>query len=99
MESRLREDAIGVALESGADRLDQLAIERRHDDAVVIRVRDEQAIRRGIRQDLAWIQQRPVRMTAAFEIVRQRRAIQFATLVEDASDGPDRVDEPFEVAL
>ena len=99
IEARLRENAVVVALQARADRLDQLAVERRDDDAVVVRVGDEEAIRLLVGEDLAGIQQRPIGVAAALEIERQRRSVELAALVEHAHDGANRADESFEVAL
>ena len=79
IEARLREDAVAVALQAGTDRLDQLAVERRDDDAVVIGVGDEEAIRSSRRRaSLPGYSSGRSAWRVAFEIERQRRAVDLA---------------------
>ena len=72
IEPRLQKNAVVVALQAGADRLDQLAAKRRDDNPVVIGIRDVKTIASSIRQDLARVEQRPILVAMPLEILRQR---------------------------
>ncbi len=91
------EAAVGLAGPSTADAIDLAAVVRRDDDLVMIRIADEQALRRG--EHLARKLQGGVGDAFCLQLRLKRCPVDLAALVEDPNHGLDRLFEPLVVPL